>query len=76
MAKPHPTTRQGSGCHVHISLIDNKTGENAFHGSDFELNEGVTCSSTLLYFLGGWMKYARDMFVFSAPTVNSYKRYL
>ncbi len=51
--------------------------ENLFAGEDFVLNEaqGVTCSNTLLYFLGGWMKHAIHLFPFYAPYVNSYKRY-
>jgi glutamine synthetase len=62
MAKPdHEWV--GSSCHVHGSLWTD--GENAFAGE----------SETFRRFLAGWIAGARELAVFLAPNVNSYKRY-
>ena len=62
MAKPdHEWV--GSSCHVHGSLW--RDGENAFAGK----------SETFRQFLAGWIAGARELAVFLAPNVNSYKRY-
>ncbi len=70
MAKVHED-RAGSSCHIHLSLW--KDGSNAFDGRD--QFGPVLCSDKFRWFLGGWLKHAPDLMVFSAPTVNSYKRY-
>jgi glutamine synthetase len=62
MAKPDHAW-VGSSCHVHGSLWHE--GENAFAGE----------SETFRHFLAGWIAGARELAVFLAPTVNSYKRY-
>jgi len=62
MAKPDPTW-VGSSCHVHGSLW--REGENAFAGE----------SETFRQFLAGWISGARELALFLAPTINSYKRY-
>src|SRR3954451_15274469 len=62
MAKPdHEWV--GSSCHVHGSLWQD--GGNAFAGE----------SGTFRAFLAGWIAGARELAVFLAPNVNSYKRY-
>src|SRR5262245_18184241 len=62
MAKPdHEWV--GSSCHVHASLWAG--GENAFAGE----------SETFRAFLAGWIAGARELAIFLAPTINSYKRY-
>ena len=62
MAKPdHEWV--GSSCHVHGSLWQGD--ENAFAGE----------SETFRQFLAGWIAGARELAVFLAPTINSYKRY-
>jgi glutamine synthetase len=62
MAKPdHDWV--GSSCHVHASLW--RDGSNAFAGE----------SETFRQFLAGWIAGARELAVFLAPNVNSYKRY-
>ena len=59
----------GSSCHIHMSLLG-KGGDSAFAtGSD-----GRGTSETMRYFLGGLTAYLRDVFLFFAPTINSYKR--
>jgi glutamine synthetase len=61
----------GSSCHIHISLW--RDGKNAFAG-EHDLH-GVHCSDEFRWFLAGWMRYAPEMMVCYAPTVNSYKRF-
>jgi glutamine synthetase len=62
MAKPDHTWI-GSSCHVHTSLW--RDGENAFAGEDELFGR----------FLAGWIACARELALFLAPNVNSYKRY-
>ena len=62
MAKPDHTWI-GSSCHVHMSLW--RDGENAFVGE----------SPVFGAFLAGWIECARELALFLAPTINSYKRY-
>jgi glutamine synthetase len=73
MAKPSKD-RFGSSSHLHISLHE-LDGKNIFPGKDFQINEDISCSNTMLHFLGGLMKYSLDTFIFYAPVVNSYKRF-
>jgi len=64
--------RAGSSCHTHVSLW--RDGTNAFSGSaDLD---GVKCSESFRWFLGGWIAHVPDVMVFYAPNVNSYKRYV
>jgi glutamine synthetase len=63
MAKPDHTMI-GNSCHVHASLW--RGGENAFAGE----------SEAFRGFLAGWVAYARELALFLAPNVNSYKRYV
>jgi glutamine synthetase len=62
MAKPDHTWI-GNSCHIHASLW--RDGANAF-GSD---------DSVFGAFLAGWIAGARELALFLAPNVNSYKRY-
>ncbi|MBS7620020.1 type I glutamate--ammonia ligase [Candidatus Bathyarchaeota archaeon] len=59
----------GSGCHIHMSLVDLATGENLFH--DPKAN-GL--SETASYFIGGILSHSEALSMIVAPTVNSYKR--
>jgi glutamine synthetase len=61
MAKPDHTWI-GSSCHIHASLW--RDGEAAF-----------TDDALFGRFLAGWIACARELAVFLAPNVNSYKRY-
>jgi len=60
----------GSGMHVHQSLMNRSTGENAFtaEGSEYGL------SPLALSFIAGQLAHARAMCLVVAPLVNSYKR--
>ena len=71
MAKPY-AGRAGSSCHVHLSLWQN--GNNAFAGNiPFGPVKG---SDTFRWFLGGMIRYAKELMPFYAPTINAYKRYV
>jgi len=63
MAKPDHTMI-GNSCHIHMSLW--RDGENAFAGE----------SDVFKQFLAGWIKYGREIALFLAPAINSYKRYV
>lgn len=60
----------GSGCHVHQSILDLDTGGNAFIGSGGY--KGL--SDTAVHYIGGVLSHARGMSLVVAPLVNSYKR--
>ncbi len=67
MAKPS-VTEPGNSCHIHASLWQG--GKNLFW------NTGKGAGSKLFrHFLGGLMKYSRELGYFFAPTINAYKRY-
>jgi glutamine synthetase len=62
MAKPDHTWI-GNSCHIHASLW--RGGENAFAGE----------SQVFERFLAGQIACSRELAIFLAPTINSYKRY-
>ena len=67
---PKPITGvNGNGMHVHQSLFD-KNDDNAF----FESGDKYKLSQMAYHFLGGQMKYVKEMAAILNPTVNSYKR--
>lgn len=64
------TEQAGSSFHLHASLWDGDGRQNLFWDQEQD-------APTTLFrqFLGGLMKYGRELTYFFAPTVNSYKRY-
>ncbi|MET0782942.1 MAG: glutamine synthetase family protein [Leifsonia flava] len=63
--------REGNSCHIHISLRDDDGGavfadENAEHGM----------STMFRQFLAGQLAAMRELTLFFAPNINSYKRYV
>src|SRR3954447_3533332 len=62
MAKPDHTSI-GSSCHIHASLW--RDGESAFAGE----------TDVFRQFLAGQIACARELAIFFAPAINSYKRY-
>jgi glutamine synthetase len=62
MAKPDHTWI-GNSCHIHSSLW--RDGENAFAGE----------SDVFKQWLAGQIAAAKELAIFLAPTINSYKRY-
>ena len=66
MAKPSEKDI-GSSCHIHMSLF-NSESKNAFVDGDGE-------NDTFRHFLGGLRAHVRELALFVAPSINSYKRY-
>jgi len=62
MAKPDHSWI-GSSCHIHSSLWED--GANAFDGE----------SELFRRYLAGWIECLRELALFLAPTINSYKRF-
>jgi glutamine synthetase len=71
MAKPYADWTGSSG-HLHMSVWDG-AGETALFHRDGAEPYGM--SDTMRWFLGGMMKLQRELALFIAPNVNSYKRY-
>jgi glutamine synthetase len=69
-----------SGWHLHQSLLEAKTGRNAFMrdapqpGTDAS-HAGHTLSAVGEQFLAGLLRHARGMAVFCTPTANGYGRF-
>jgi len=59
----------GSGMHTHQSIFSND-GRNLFYDKKDKYN----LSSLAYYFMGGQLKYVREIAAVLCPTVNSYKR--
>jgi glutamine synthetase len=68
MSKPDQKWTGSSG-HIHVSLADAESGENIFTAGGREM------SDRMRWFLGGLLAGARDLSLFMASTVNSYKRF-
>ena len=66
MAKYAPS-EAGNSCHIHMSVWQGR--QNLFSSRE---NSG---SMFFSQFLGGLIKYSRELCLFFAPTINSYKRY-
>jgi len=60
----------GSGCHIHQSIISLDTGKNVF--TDGDTPYGV--SEEAVHYIGGILRHANAMSMVVAPLVNSYKR--
>lgn len=71
MCRPGLPNIFSSGWHLHQSLIDRKTGVNAFMPE----TEGEALSPVGLNFAGGLLAHARAASVFTTPTINGYKRF-
>jgi glutamine synthetase len=67
MAKPSEKDI-GSSCHIHMSLVEPDGG-----GSQFVDGEEET--DVFRHFLGGLRNHIKELALFIAPSVNSYKRY-
>ena len=71
MAKPYAEWTGSSG-HLHMSLWD-RAGEKPLFYDPAGGTYGM--SQTMRWFLGGMMALQRELALFIAPNVNSYKRY-
>jgi glutamine synthetase len=63
--------REGNSCHIHLSLRSEK-GEPAFADKDAE--HGM--STMFRHFLAGQIAAMKELSLFFAPNVNSYKRFV
>ncbi|HEY8641062.1 MAG TPA: glutamine synthetase family protein [Solirubrobacterales bacterium] len=66
MAKPSEKDI-GSSCHIHSSLVDSD-GKSAFVDGEEE-------TDVFRHYLGGQRNHIRELALFVAPSINSYKRY-
>lgn len=71
MAKPYAEWTGSSG-HIHLSMMEKGTSNNAFYAGDGADNP---MSETMQHFLAGVIKYTKDFALMYAPYVNSYKRF-
>lgn len=71
MAKPF-ATRTGSGAHMHYSLADAASDENAF--ADEADPRGLGLSKLAYQFIAGVLDHAPALCAVTSPTVNCYKR--
>lgn len=70
MAKPDQAWT-GSSSHIHLSLWDVAGASNLFP----DASEPGGMSATMRHFLGGVISGSRELSLFIASTINSYKRY-
>jgi len=71
MCRPRIPNVMSSGWHLHQSLVDRKTGDNAFMPN----RERELLSDAGRHFLGGLLTHARAASVFTTPTLNGHKRF-
>jgi glutamine synthetase len=69
MSKPSATIA-GSGAHIHVSLLDSKSGKNACADS----RSATGLSPVAMQFIAGNIEHAAAVYAFAAPTVNCLKR--
>jgi glutamine synthetase len=62
--------REGNSCHIHLSLRDHEN-QPVFAGS-----RPHGFSEVFEHFLAGQLAYARELSLFLAPNINSYKRFV
>jgi glutamine synthetase len=70
MCRPALPNVMSSGWHLHQSLVEAKSGRNAF-----AFDHADVLSTVGRYYLGGLLAHARAAAVFTTPTINGYKRY-
>lgn len=71
MCRPGLQGSSSNGWHLHQSLVDRTTGENAFMST----NSKILMSDLGKHFVGGLLKHANAASVFTTPTINGYKRF-
>ena len=71
MCRPRIPNVMSSGWHLHQSLVDRKSGTNAFMPE----RQGELLSALGRHFLAGLLTHARASAVFATPTLNGYKRF-
>jgi glutamine synthetase len=63
-------SREGNSCHIHLSLRD-EHAKPVFAG-----DEAHGFSKVFEHFLAGQLAYSRELSLFLAPNINSYKRFV
>jgi glutamine synthetase len=71
MCRPGLANIFSSGWHLHQSLVDRKTGENAFMPDD----DKALLSPVGRHYVAGLLAHASGASVFTTPTINGYKRF-
>lgn len=71
MSRPALKGSSSNGWHLHQSLVDQTTGENALMSPD----STALMSDLGKHFVGGLLKHANAACVFTTPTINGYRRY-
>ncbi|MEH2297009.1 glutamine synthetase family protein [Nostoc sp.] len=71
MCRPGLQGCSSNGWHLHQSLVDRTTGQNAFMSA----NSKSLMSDLGKHFVGGLLKHANAASVFTTPTINGYKRF-
>jgi len=66
----------GNSMHVHTSLWDTALETSRFAGDEPLPGSPLRASATFRHWLGGLLAHAREIALFLAPTVNSYKRFI
>jgi len=70
MCKPKIDNCAASGWHLHQSILDKKTGKNAFMpNADNQLNDVASA------WIAGLLEHAAESCLITTPTINGYKRY-
>ena len=80
MCRPPFPNIMSSGWHLHQSLVDARTGRNAFMrdapaAGATPADAGFTLSATGQHYLAGLLEHARAMAVFCTPTANGFGRF-
>jgi len=70
MSKPHLPNVAANGWHIHQSIVNNATGQNAF----ISRKDGKP-SETASAWMAGLLAHAAASCLLTTPTVNGYKRY-
>ena len=66
----------GNSMHVHTSLWDPKVEKNLFGGDQPLPGSKLRSAKVFRHWLAGLLAHAREIALFLAPTVNSYKRFV
>jgi len=70
MCRPALPNMMSSGWHLHQSLLESKSGRNAFASNHADL-----LSTVGKYYLAGLLAHAQAAAALTTPTINGYKRY-
>ncbi|MGY4367280.1 glutamine synthetase [Bradyrhizobium sp. LB1.3] len=75
MCRPKLPNLFASGWHLHQSVVSRTSGDNQFMAKETTKEGGEPLSAFGRAWLAGLLDHARASTVFTAPTINGYKRY-